>query len=395
MKSRALAPVVVGLIGALLILGFAREFPLAQQIGPTLLVGIAALTAAAGMLLPRVIARFDSLRREILIVSLTAMLTTGATIALSAALMMVSPAQFGLLIIVSGVGAALGILVEYSVGRELSADARRLRGTVVRIARGDLQARSGVDRNDEIGQAARSLDTMAATLAAMEAARSDAHATRQAFLAAVGHDLRSPLTALRVALDAVEDGLAPDPARYFSSMRADIEAIRRLVEDLYLLARIEGGNLQFDRVTADLSELADEAVEALTPVAVQKRVRLRVSADDGTIAPVGTSEISRVIRNLLDNAIRHAPDGSDVSVALSRADGGVVVRVTDEGAGITPEVSDLLVSGATGIVRPAERGGGAGLGLAIVRGLVEAHGGRIWFEAGGGGRVAFWVPARA
>ena len=395
MKSRALAPVVVGLIGALLILGFAREFPLAQQIGPTLLVGIAALTAAAGMLLPRVIARFDSLRREILIVSLTAMLTTGATIALSAALMMVSPAQFGLLLIVSGVGAALGILVEYAVGRELSADARRLRGTVVRIARGDLQARSGVDRNDEIGQAARSLDTMAATLAAMEAARSDAHATRQAFLAAVGHDLRSPLTALRVALDAVEDGLAPDPARYFSSMRADIEAIRRLVEDLYLLARIEGGNLQFDRVTADLSELADEAVEALTPVAVQKRVRLRVSADDGTIAPVGTSEISRVIRNLLDNAIRHAPDGSDVSVALSRADGGVVVRVTDEGAGITPEVSDLLVSGATGIVRPAERGGGAGLGLAIVRGLVEAHGGRIWFEAGGGGRVAFWVPARA
>jgi len=394
-KARALAPVVVGLIGALLILGFAREFPLAQQIGPTLLVGIAALTAAAGMLLPRVIARFDSLRREILIVSLTAMLTTGATIALSAALMMVSPAQFGLLIIVSGVGAALGILVEYSVGRELSADARRLRGTVVRIARGDLQARSGVDRNDEIGQAARSLDTMAATLAAMEAARSDAHATRQAFLAAVGHDLRSPLTALRVALDAVEDGLAPDPARYFSSMRADIEAIRRLVEDLYLLARIEGGNLQFDRVTADLSELADEAVEALTPVAVQKRVRLRVSADDGTIAPVGTSEISRVIRNLLDNAIRHAPDGSDVSVALSRADGGVVVRVTDEGAGITPEVSDLLVSGAAGIVRPAERGGGAGLGLAIVRGLVEAHGGRIWFEAGVGGRVAFWVPARA
>lgn len=394
MRALALAPVAVGLAGTFLILAFAGEFPLAQRMGPALLLGVAVITSAAGLLLPRVIARFDSLRHEILIVSLAAMLTAGATIALSAALMMVSSAQLGVLLIVSLVGAAFGILLEYAVGRELAADVRRLRATAGRLARGELDARSGIERSDEIGQAARALDTMAARLVSLEAARTDAHSTRQAFLAAVGHDLRSPLTALRAALEAIEDGLAPDPARYFSAMRADMEAIRRLVDDLYLLARIEGGGLEFEWVVADLSELADEAVEALAPVAVQKRVRLRVRAADGTMALVGTSEMSRVMRNLVDNAIRHAPEDSEVLVDLAQADRGVVVRVHDEGKGFDPNVRTLLLGGAAEIARPAARGGGAGLGLAIVRRLLEAHDGRIWFEEGGGGRVAFWVPAR-
>jgi len=233
---------------------------------------------------------------------------------------------------------------------------------------------------------------MAARLAGLEVERTAARSARQAFLAAVGHDLRTPLTALRAALDAIEDGLAPDPPRYFSAMRADIDAIRRLVDDLFLLARIEGGSLEFERVMTDRAELTDEAVEALTPVAARKRVRLRVRAEDGLLAPVGPSEFSRIIRNLLDNAIRHAPDRSEVVVALAHNEDGVVVRVLDEGEGFDPELRDRLLGGAAGIARPADRGGGAGLGLAIARGLLDAHGGRIWFESGDGGRVAFWIP---
>lgn len=393
MKIVAVGPGIVAVAGIILVLGFGGEFPLAQQVAPALLLALAAVTTIVGALLPRATARLDSLHNEILVVSLAAMVTTAIAIALSAAVMILEPSQIGLLLVVAFVGAGFGIIVEHALARELSADARRLRATAGQIGKGDLDARSGIERADEIGQAARAIDTMAARLASLESERMDAGSARQAFLAAVGHDLRTPLSALRAALDALEDGLAPSPDRYFSAMRADIDAIRRLVDDLFLLARIEGGNLEFERVPVDLSELADEAVEALAPVAGRKGVGIRVQADDRTIAPVGPNEISRVIRNLLDNAIRHTPDGSEVLVALSSHDDGIVVRVLDDGDGFDAELRERLLKGLTRSARPDEGAGGAGLGFAIVRGLVESHGGRLWFEDGVGGRVAFWVPA--
>ncbi len=393
MRIVAFGPAMVAIVGIVLIFGLGGQLPLAQNVAPALLLGLAAVTTVIGAVLPRATARFDSLHDEILLVSLAAMVTTGFAIALSAAVLVLQPAQIALLLIVALVGAGFGIIVEYALARELSADARRLRVTAGRIGKGDLGARSGIERADEIGQAARAIDTMATRLASLESERADARSARQTFLAAVGHDLRTPLSALRAALDALEDGLAPSPGRYFSAMRADIDAIRRLADDLFLLARIEGGNLEFERVPADLSELADEAVEALTPVAVRKSVRIRVQADDGTMASVGPNEISRVIRNLLDNAIRHTPDGSEVIVALSSHDGGILVRVLDEGDGFDAELRQRLLKGFGRTARPDDGRGGAGLGFAIVRGLVESHGGRLWFEDGRGGRVVFWVPA--
>lgn len=393
MRAVVLGPLAVGLVGSVLMIAIANEFPTAQQLGPVLLVAIAVATTAFGILLPRLVARFDSLGREILVVSLAAMVTTGATITLSAGMLMVQPTQLGILVLVALVGAGFGVLVEYAVARDLAADALQLRRTAHDIARGELATRSDLGRRDEIGQAGRALDRMAARMAGLEDERAAARSARQAFLAAVGHDLRTPLTALRAALDALEDGLAPDPPRYFHAMRTDIDAIRRLVDDLFLLARIEGGSLDFERVTADLSELADDAVEALNPVAVQKGVSVRVEVDGGTMAPVGANEVSRVIRNLLDNAIRHAPAGSEVVIELSSRDGGVLVRVLDEGEGFSADLRADVLRGTDAIVRSAEGGGGAGLGLAIVRGLVDMHGGRIWLDEGKGGRVSFWVPA--
>lgn len=396
MKIILLGPAIIAVAGIVLVMMIGGGSPVAERLSIPLFLLFGALTAVGSLLLPRLIMRLRSLRRVILVVALAAMTTAGTTIAVSAGVMIVEPAQPMLLLVVAVMGAAFGLVVEYAVARTLSADALRLRVAAARIAKGDLDARSEVDRADEIGQAARAIDAMASRLETMETERRAVRVARQAFLTAVGHDLRTPLAALRAALDALEDGLAPDPPRYFAAMHRDIEAIRRLADDLFLLARIEAGGLQFERIQADLSELADEAVEAMTPMAVQQGVALRVATIGANVAEVGTSEFARAIRNLLDNAIRHAPSDTEIVLELTGHDGGVVVRVVDHGPGFSDELRRRAFDGIARTVGTKGRTrGGAGLGLTIARGLVEAHDGRIWIEDGPGGRVAMWVPARA
>ena len=394
MRTVLLAPVAIALVAIALVALVGDGLPIELDIAVPVFLGLAVGVTVASILLPRLLTRVHSLRREVLAVALAAMLATGATIAVAAAttMMIVGPPQVLLLGIVAVMGAGFGIVVEYAVARDLSTDVRRLRLVAAKIAGGELGARSGVDRGDEIGQAARAIDLLATRLAALEEERSDSLAARQAFLTAVGHDLRTPLSALRAALDAIEDGLVADPDPYFAAMRTNIEAIRSLVDDLFLLSRIEEGSLDFERVMADVAELADEAVEALAPVAARRNVTIRADAEGPLIAPIGISEISRVIRNLLDNAIRHTPEGTEVTIALAREDGGVSVRVRDRGVGFEPELGERLFKGPVRVDRLPELGSGAGLGLVVVRGLVEAHGGRVSFEAGPGGTVLFWMP---
>jgi signal transduction histidine kinase len=222
--------------------------------------------------------------------------------------------------------------------------------------------------------------------------RTREQAARREFLAAVGHDLRSPLAALRAAVEALEDGLAPDPARYLGSMGADLDALSRLVDDLFLLSRIEAGNLNFDRLPVDVAELADESIEALLPVARQSDIELVVEVDGRVPADAGPAEIGRVIRNLVDNAIRYSPAGSQVTVEVCDA-AGARVAVSDHGPGFPPDMLQRAFEGfVTGDPSRNRSNGGAGLGLAIARGLVEAHGGSIWAEAGRGGKVVFQLP---
>ena len=218
-------------------------------------------------------------------------------------------------------------------------------------------------------------------------------AERTALFSSVSHDLRTPLAALQVSVEALADGIAPDPDRYIRSMKRDVQAISSLVEDLFLLARIEHDELELQPETFDLAEIADEAIEALAPVAAARRLKLELAADARVPAHGNATAIGRVIRNLIDNAIRHAPEGSTVVVAASSAD-GPTVRVVDQGPGFPSDFEPEAFEQFTRADASRSRNtGGAGLGLAITRGLVEAHGGRIWIEPSVGGEVAFALPA--
>jgi signal transduction histidine kinase len=365
-----------------------------QPVEATLALGaLAAGTVAVGFTLRVFTRRMRSLRRQVLAITLAALAIGAVAAALLARLMVLDSHELTRVAGVLGLTAVLATGLVFLASVPLGRDVRRVEATVRSIEDGDRTVRTGVERADELGHVARALDELTARLDALERERASYEAERNAMLSSVGHDLRTPLAALRVAVDALADGVAPDPERYVRSMRRDVEALGTLVDDFFLLARLESGRFDLRPVPVDLSEVADEAVEALAPAAAAAGVTLALAASSRVHVHGNPTALGRVVRNLIDNAIRHAPGGSVVRVVVA-ADGRPSIRVVDEGPGFPPDLGDAAFARFTRADASRNRAtGGAGLGLAIARGLVEAHGGRIWIEGPPGGRVAFELPA--
>jgi signal transduction histidine kinase len=257
-----------------------------------------------------------------------------------------------------------------------------------------LAVTSGVERNDELGEAARAFDDMIERLAAAEAAGKAAESERRALIAAVGHDLRTPLASLQATVEALQDGIAPDPARYLRGMATDIDHLHRLVDDLFLLARLDAGSHRVDPEPVDLAELADEAVEALTPMANAQEVTLTTRAAGPVPAVADPAAVGRVLRNLVHNAVRHGGAGGEVTVLVSSDPHAPVIEVIDQGPGFPPEYRSKAFERFVRVEGSRSRAdGGAGLGLAIAKELVELSGGTIALGDGPGGRVRVTLPA--
>lgn len=357
-----------------------------------LFIAMAAGTVLLGWLLPRIAHRFRSLRVAIVVMAIASVLAVAVATGVAARLMFLEPHDLQLLTVVLGFGVGLGVVLATTLASQLTQGLGDISRTAAEVAEGDLTARTGVKRTDELGAAAAAVDRMTERLQAAEVERASNEASRRHFLAAVGHDLRSPLAALRAAVEALEDGLAPDPDRYLRAMRADLDAMAHLVDDLFLLATIEAGRLEIEPESFDLAELADESIEALAPVAAGKGVELRLDASGSVPAVGGPEALGRVMRNLLHNAIRFSPNDAAVVVRVSNGS-TAIVQVSDEGPGFAPEMVDVAFQEfVTDDPSRSRSAGGAGLGLAIARGIVDAHGGTIWAEPGPGGRVSFQLP---
>ena len=336
--------------------------------------------------------RSTSIRRSVLIVGLAGLAIAAVAVGVAAQQMFLSQHDLNLLVVVLSFAVVTTVAFAVSVSGDLTRDLEATAVAAERIQSGDLTARTGVVRADEVGTVASTFDQMAGELEQRDAERRAYDDARRRFLAAIGHDLRTPLASLRAAVEALEDGLAPDPDRYLRSMDRDVAVLSSLVDDLFLLSRLEEGVFEIERGSIDVTELADEAIEILTPVASAAGVRLELSADQRAVALGGSEAVSRVLRNLLDNAIRFAPAGSAVVVEV-RDDNGAVVRVLDEGPGFDPAFVDEAFERFTRDDPARERStGGSGLGLAIARGFVETLGGSIWADPGPGGCVAFRLP---
>ena len=288
---------------------------------------------------------------------------------------------------VVGVSAACALGCAFVVGQQILRPLDGLRSASKRLAGGDLSARAPAAGPRELQELGTSFNEMAANLEKLFDARRE-------LVMWASHDLRTPLASLRAMVEALEDGLA-QPSEYLAAIKAQTQILSGLVEDLFVLARIDSGALALELQEASLADLVTACVDALEADASARGVRLRSRVTTDPVVSVAPDKVQRVLMNLLSNALRHARPDGEVAVVVEENGDGVVVAVEDDGTGLAPGCSERMFErfwraddSRTG------SSGGAGLGLAIAQGLVQAHGGTIWAEnrRGGGARVAFTLP---
>jgi signal transduction histidine kinase len=278
--------------------------------------------------------------------------------------------------VTAGVGMAYGLLT----ARHTAADLEDLAVMARRLEAGDLAARVEPHGSAEVAEVARALSAAAARLQAGFDRERAMEASRRDLVAWASHDLRTPLASLRAVAEALADDLVADDAgrrRYLDSLVAQVDRLAGLVDDLFELSQIEAGALVLNFEPTNLPSLVAEVLTAFEPGAVAAGVALRADLPDRTrLVPAGRDQVGRVLANLVANGIRHTARGGRVLVAVADRPGTAVMRVTD-GCGGIAEADLSRVFDRLWRADPARSSGGAGLGLAIARGLVEAHGGRI------------------
>jgi signal transduction histidine kinase len=228
-----------------------------------------------------------------------------------------------------------------------------------------------------------------------ERMRHQVEEARRGLVAAASHDLRTPLASLRLLVEAIDDGVAgEDRDRYLAEIRTHVAVLSDLIEDLFELSRIEAGDISWTMRQVELGDLIGDTVAAFRTSAEERGVHLAAELPaEKVVAEADAEKVQRVLFNLIQNAIRHTPADGSVTVRAKGGPGGVEVEVADSGEGI-PAGEGERVFEAFYRGDSARGEDGAGLGLAISRAIVEAHGGRIWLEhTNPGTRVRFTLPA--
>lgn len=393
---RGLAGAVVAVaVAALLVAELAMDMTPGDRVLLYAVFGaMALLTAGVAVAALKWAPRLGSLLTSLRIVAFAAVVVAAGAVAVAALSMFIEPHDLTLVMVALVLGVGLGGVLAVAVAGPLAADLDVLADTARAVGDGDLGRRTGIERKDELGKAARAFDGMTERLYQAESEKEAAESERRALIAAVGHDLRTPLASLQSSLEALQDGMSPDPERYLRGMATDVDHLRRLVDDLFLLARIDAGRHRVEPEAVDLAELVDDAVEAMGPLATSLGVSLRAEVGESVPAWADPAAVGRILRNLVDNALRHSPAGGSVTVAVETDATEAVVRVSDQGPGFAPDFRSIAFERFARPDRARSRAeGGAGLGLAIVAELTELSGGRVEIEDGPGGRLRLGLPA--
>jgi signal transduction histidine kinase len=356
-------------------------------------LGIATVLAAHAIVATR--ARIGGLRRQFALLAVVAAAQLAIAVGVFVRLMFVSGHDAYFTVLVAAYTGALGVWAGRLLGRRALADVDAVRTTLEAVGQGRRDVRTNLAGRDELARLGADVDAMVTRLAGEERAR-------RGLIASVSHDLRTPITSVRLLVDAIDDDLVTDAAmrrEYLARISTNVHALSTLIDDLFELSRLESGDIRWEMERVMLGELVRETIEAMRPhaeagaVAVHAELAPRLAA-----ARANPEQIQRVLFNLIQNAIRHTPaDGSVVVRAAPATEGAIEIEVADSGPGIAGDERDRIFEPFfQGGDRSARSDGGAGLGLAISRAIVEAHGGRIWLaDAERGTCVRFRLPCGA
>jgi signal transduction histidine kinase len=289
---------------------------------------------------------------------------------------------------VAAASASTALAAALLVGAGIARRIRGLEAAADELSSGELKARAPTQGPRELAHVGEAFNTMASNIEGLFDAR------RQ-LVAWASHDLRTPVASIQAMLEAVEDGLASID-EYLPALHQQTRTLATLIDDLFELARIDAGDLTLELREAQLPQLVSHCVSGLEAEARARQVHLESQLDDALpdvrCAP---EHVQRVLLNLVTNALRHTPSDGSVFVRARRRTSELEVSVEDTGVGLSKEAQQRMFERFwRGDASRTRASGGAGLGLAIARGFVEAQGGRIWAEnrPDGGARFAFTLP---
>ncbi|HBP76030.1 MAG TPA: two-component sensor histidine kinase [Alcanivorax sp.] len=285
------------------------------------------------------------------------------------------------------VGLALSLLVSWLLARHLVAPVTALSAHTRKLREGDYQTRLGSRRRDELGDLIRHVDSLGERL-------DQGQKARQRWFSDIAHELRTPLSVLQGELEAVVDGVRPLNHETIAALESEVRQLTHLVNDLHDLALADAGNLRYHFTALDLDTLCEDAVDAVRPALGRRRVRLRTDLSPARVNgdPV---RLRQLLDNLLQNSLKYTDEGGEVHLTLGRDGDDWRLTLNDSAPGVPDDALPKLFDHLYRVESSRNRQtGGAGLGLAIARRIVEAHGGTMEADHSplGGLRITVRLP---
>ena len=350
------------------------------------LTGMIITLASYGVYRSGILQKLPSLRWLLLLIVVFTVAVVLANLYLLSRLVFINSLYYSMITTMMFFAGLTAISFGYFVSRAMTDRLFRLAEAAGQVAQGDFSTRLSVQGNDEIAHLTSSFNAMTRELEQVEEQKRQLEQTRRDLVAWVSHDLRTPLTSMRVMLEALADGIITDEAtqtRYLGNTLSEIEHLNHLINDLFELAQLDVGHIQLDLCQTPIRDLISDTIGGLHAKAQHKDITLDgMITDDIDLVRVAPDKVQRVLKNLIDNAIRYTPAGERVTIRVHHtATHAVQVDVHNTGVyipeDVLPRLFDSFYRGdESRTASDNERG--TGLGLAIARGFVEAHGGDIW-----------------
>lgn len=405
---RSPAPAVLVLLLADGVILAAMELIMSPPLQDLLNLGLflfvsGAFALALGCLAPALARRgaIRSVRWQIIMIPVLVVSLTVANLGFIGHLMFVSAHDLALLTLVLLFSLVMAVVLSLVLSESLGVSIRNLGQAMHAVSSGEMRTRAEAISEDELGSLAKAFNAMAEQLEMAFTKQRELEQTRREMVVAVSHDLRTPLSSMRAMAESINDGVVDDPAvvkDYLKTMETEVARLSTLIDDLFELSQIDAGALELHVEPASLRDLMSDTLESMRPQATQRGLALEGdAAEDLPEVSLDPARMQRVLSNLVQNAIIHTDPGGTVSIHAKATDAVVEVAVNDTGHGISPEdLPRIFDPFYRGDPARGRRDGGSGLGLSIVKALVEAHGGTVSAssEPGQGSTFTFTLPLR-